>query len=229
MPISRPPWTSARSSAGSASIVSRSFSSAGLPASSLMTWPSAAVIVSSGPIGDAPCDTHGSSSTPSQPHADRALVDAPPRRGRARWRRPPPARRRARRRAGPSGADSDRKRSTASVGNVAGSASRIAPAAPSSSGMPASAPEPSSSSSTTAWNVEAEPPSSWAAQTATAVPSSTSRREPITPPAAQPTSCSGLERPRGRPRAPPRAPRGGCRRRRRSRDRTTRRRGPRAP
>src|ERR671918_580969 len=54
MPIRSPPCTSARSSAGSPSIVSRSFSSAGLPASSLITCPSAAVMVSSGPIGPAP-------------------------------------------------------------------------------------------------------------------------------------------------------------------------------
>ena len=79
MPISRPPCTSARSSAGSPSIVSRSFSSAGLPASSPMTWPSAAVIVSSGPIGAAPCETHGristsSSRTPTAPSSSTSIA-----------------------------------------------------------------------------------------------------------------------------------------------------------
>ena len=38
----------------------------GAPASSRITWPSAAVTVSSGPTGAAPCDTHGSTSTPSK-------------------------------------------------------------------------------------------------------------------------------------------------------------------
>ena len=52
--------------AESPSIASRSLESAGLPASSPMMWPSAAVIVSSGPIGAAPCETHGSTSMPSR-------------------------------------------------------------------------------------------------------------------------------------------------------------------
>ena len=95
---------------------------------------------------------------------------------------------------GTAGAASERKRSTASVGKVAGSASRIAPAAPSRSTIPASAPVPSSSSSTIAWKTVALPPSRCAAQTVTAVPCSTSRRAPITPPAAQPASSGRGER-----------------------------------
>ena len=40
-------------------------SSAGLLASSWITFASAAVIAISGPIGRAPCDTHGRTSTPA--------------------------------------------------------------------------------------------------------------------------------------------------------------------
>ena len=191
IPISSPPCTSSRSSAGSVSIVSRSFSSAGLPASSSMMLPSAAVIVSSGPIGAAPWDTHGSISTPSSRTPDRALLEHVDRRGTAPRRRRAGARRRGRRAAAASACDSDRKRSTASVGKLAGSASRIAPSAPARSGMPVSAPAPSSSSSTEAWNAEAVPSPRCAAHTETAVPSSTSSSEPITPPAPQPISSSG--------------------------------------
>ena len=57
--------------------------------------------------------------------------------------------------------------------------------------MPLSTPPPSPSASTSAWNGVASPPSSEAAQTDTAVPSSTSRSSPITPPAPQPTSSAG--------------------------------------
>ena len=75
-PSSSPPATSvAVLGAASASIASRSFSSAGLPASSRMTLPSAAVIVSSGPTGAAPCETHGSTLDAVEAHADRAAVD----------------------------------------------------------------------------------------------------------------------------------------------------------
>ena len=77
------------------------------------------------------------------------------------------------------------------MGNENGSASRIAPAAPSRSGSPESAPEPSSISSTVAWNGSTSPSPSEAAQTDTAVPSSTSRASEITPPAPQPTSVIG--------------------------------------
>src|SRR5439155_1224595 len=45
--------------------VAREDERAGGPASSWMMWPSADVIVSSGPNGAAPWETHGSTSTPS--------------------------------------------------------------------------------------------------------------------------------------------------------------------
>jgi hypothetical protein len=152
--------------------------------------PSAAVIVSSGPIGVAPWETHGSISTPSSrtPTAPSSSTSSP-----MNSTAPSPERPEA---SPPSseiiGVESDRNRSTASVGNVAGSASRIAPAAPSRSGMPVSAPAPSSSSSTAAWNGTASPPPRCAAQIETAVPSSISRWGPITPAAPQPTSASGI-------------------------------------
>ena len=57
--------------------------------------------------------------------------------------------------------------------------------------MPVSTPSPSPIASTSAWNGVASPPSSAAAHTDTAVPSSTSRTSPITPPAPQPTSSAG--------------------------------------
>jgi hypothetical protein len=85
---------------------------------------------------------------------------------------------------------SDRKRRTGSVGNESGSASRITPAAPSRSGIPASAPPPSTGS-TVEWNARAQPSPSDAAQTATPVPSSTSRVRPSTPAAPHPMSWSG--------------------------------------
>ena len=115
--------------------------------------PRPAVIVSSGPIGAAPCETHGSSSTPSSrtptaPSVDdlvaeeqRGLVVGRPRRRRAR--------RSAARRA-PLGEEAQhRRRSGTSPGRRAGSRRRR----PSRSAMPVSAPVPSSSSSTIAWNV----------------------------------------------------------------------------
>ena len=52
-----------------------------------MMWPSAAVIVSSGPIGAAPCETHGEHLDAVEPHADRAARRPPPRRGTAPRRR----------------------------------------------------------------------------------------------------------------------------------------------
>ena len=91
------------------------------------------------------------------------------------------------------GAALESSRSTASVGNVNGSASRSAPAAPASSGSPLSTPPPSPSGSTSAWNGVASPPSSAAAQTETAVPSSISRSSPITPPGAAADQRAGLE------------------------------------
>ena len=191
MPISSPPSTSSRSSSESPSIASRSFARAGLPASSPMMWPSAAVIVSSGPIGVAPCDTQGRISIPSSrtPTAPPSTSSSP--RNSAgvfsavRADAMPPS-------SGSSGDASLRNRSTASVGNENGSASRIAPAAPSSSGSPDSAPEPSSISSTVAWNGSTSPSPRDAAHTDTAVPSSTSRASEITPPAPQPTRVIGL-------------------------------------
>src|SRR3954453_2109202 len=83
MPISSPPSTRSRSAWERPSIASRSLESAGLPASSPMMCPSAAVTVSSGPIGAGPSATHGSPPTPArptplepvEPHADRAAVD----------------------------------------------------------------------------------------------------------------------------------------------------------
>ena len=74
--------------------------------------------------------------------------------------------------------------------------------------MPVSAPVPSSSSSTVAWNVVALPSPRLAAHTDTAVPPSISRPWPITPPAPQPIRLVRAPGPRGPPRAPPRAPRG---------------------
>src|SRR4051794_14009721 len=190
MPISSPPSTRSRSAWERPSIASRSFESAGLPASSPMMWPSAAVTVSSGPIGAAPCDTHGSTSTPSSrtPTAPPSTTSSPKNSAGppsfVRAEATPP-------RSGSSGVASERKRRTASVGNEKGSASRIAPAAPSRSGRPDSAPEPSSSSSTTAWNGSTSPSPSEAAQIETAVPASISRASLITPPAPQPISVAG--------------------------------------
>ena len=190
IPTSRPPWTSRRSSGGSSSIVSRSFSSAGLPASSPITWPSPAVIVSSGPIGAAPCETIGSTSTPSSrtPTAPSLTTSSPMNRiGSSSIVRPearPPS-------SGSIGVDSLRNRRTASVGKETGSASRIAPPAPFRSGIPVSAPVPASSSSTAAWNAAAVPSPRLAAHTDTADPASISRPCPITPPAPHPISSSG--------------------------------------
>src|SRR5215210_8945003 len=190
MPISSPPSTRSRSAWESPSIASRSLDSAGLPASSPMMCPSAAVIVSSGPIGAAPCETHGSTSMPSRrtPTAPPSTTSSPKNSAgplsAVRAEATPPS-------SGSSGVASERKRRTASVGNENGSASRIAPAAPSRSGRPDSAPEPSSISSTVAWNGTTSPSPRQAAHTETAVPASISRASLITPPAPQPTSVAG--------------------------------------
>jgi hypothetical protein len=54
----------ARSEGARPSIAPRSAGSAGSPPSSRIVCPSPSVTVSAGPTGAAPCDTHGSSSTP---------------------------------------------------------------------------------------------------------------------------------------------------------------------
>src|SRR5688572_27225010 len=46
---------------------------AGLPASSWITFPSPAVIAISGPIGRAPCDTHAATRTPDSAGGDGAV------------------------------------------------------------------------------------------------------------------------------------------------------------
>src|SRR4051794_6123828 len=190
MPIRSPPSTRSRSAWDRLSIASRSLDRAGLPASSPMTCPSAAVTVSSGPIGAAPCDTHGSTSTPSSrtPTAPPSTTSSPKNNAGppslVRTDATPPS-------SGSSGVASERKRRTASVGKEKGSASRIAPAAPSRSGSPDSAPDPSSSSSTVAWKGSTSPSPSEAAQTDTPVPASISRASLMTPPAPQPISVAG--------------------------------------
>src|SRR5919108_125512 len=76
-------------------------------------------MVSSGPMGAAPWDTHGSSSTPSSrtPTAPSSRTSSP-----RNSAVPPPATRADARppTSGTAGADSESRRSTASVGNVAG-------------------------------------------------------------------------------------------------------------
>ena len=118
--------------------------------------PSPAVIVSSGPIGVAPCDTHGSSSMPSKrtPTAPPPTTCSPrnsaavaAHRARARDAAEHRHARRARR-----AARSARRRSETSTG----SGSRIAPPAPERSGMPRIA-TPSATSWTSAWNVDTAP------------------------------------------------------------------------
>ena len=154
-------------------MISRSLESAGRPASSWMMWPSADVIVSSGPNGAAPWETHGSTSTPSS-----RTPTAPPlsMTSSSRNRAASPSLVRAL--ATPPmivtpGARSATASSTWSVGKEIGSGSRIAAAAPSRSGTPETA-SPSKTSSTPAWNGCAMPSPSHAAHTETAVPSSTS-------------------------------------------------------
>ena len=160
-----------------------------------ITWPSAAVIVSSGPIGAAPCETQGSISTPSSrtPTAPPSthLVAEEQRRRRRRASRAdasPPS-------TGTPASRSARKRSTASVGNENGSASRIAPAAPSRSGSPVSAPDAllelldRRRGTASPRRRRATPPR----PTPRCRPRPRARR-PSTPPAPQPTSVVGRER-----------------------------------
>src|SRR5947207_2890194 len=70
MPSKRPPAASVRSCGSSSVIAVLRRSSAGRLANSWITLPSAAVIAISGPIGSAPWDTHGCTSTPASatPH-----------------------------------------------------------------------------------------------------------------------------------------------------------------
>ena len=102
---------------------------AGRPARA-MTLPSAAVMVSSGPSGAAPCETHGSISTPSKRTPTAPPSSTSSSRNSAARRRPAERRTRARRAAAASAARRRGRAGPASVGNVYGSASRIAPAAP---------------------------------------------------------------------------------------------------
>src|SRR3954447_19781018 len=123
MPIRSPPSTRSRSAWDRLSIASRSLDRAGLPASSPMTCPSAAVTVSSGPMGAAPWDTHGSTSTPSSrtPTAPPSTTSSPKNSAGppsvVRAEATPPS-------SGSRGVASERKRRTASVGKVKGAASR---------------------------------------------------------------------------------------------------------
>src|SRR4051794_32389798 len=184
--LARIAWTCA----GSSSTTSRSLSIAGRPASSWMTWPSAAVIVSSGPNGAAPCETHGSISTPSS----RTPTAPPPSSGSPSMNSAgSPSRRRALATPPMTGtprACSLSVSSTPSVGYENGSGSITTPAAPSSVGSPLTA-SPSSISSTVEWNGVASPSPSDAAQTAIPAPVSISCEPASTPPAPQPMSTSG--------------------------------------
>ena len=191
MPISRPPWISARSAGASVSIVSRSLSSAGRPASS-----SDDVAVGGGDRQLRP-DRRGALRDAGQDldaveaHADRAVVEhlvaaeqdrrvvEPAAGGEAaehRHRRRPPGQRIA----APA-------RPGTSSGRRAGSR-RPRPRGPAS--RPARRRPPRAPRSRRGTCV-ASPPSSAAAHTLTAVPCSTSRTPPITPPAPQPTSSTG--------------------------------------
>jgi hypothetical protein len=68
-----------RSLSGMPATTSRSAVSAGRPASSWIMWPSAAVIVISGPIGAAPCDTAAwmSTSRKATPTAPSGITSSP--------------------------------------------------------------------------------------------------------------------------------------------------------
>src|SRR5690242_3177285 len=79
VPSNSPSAILSRSFAGRPAIASRSAVSAGRPASSWIMWPSAAVIVISGPIGAAPCDTAACTRTPSNatPTAPSAFTSSP--------------------------------------------------------------------------------------------------------------------------------------------------------
>ena len=139
MPSSRPLAIIARSDGASPSIASRSAGSAGAAAELADRVPVAAVTVSSGPTGAAPCETHGSSSTPLEPHADRPAVDdlvVDEQRGAALGGP----------RAGQAAEDRDAGRAGAQLGrgparwgSRRGRGSRTAPVAPSRSGRPVTA------------------------------------------------------------------------------------------
>ena len=167
---------------------------AGLPASSSIVGRRPAVIVSSGPTGAAPCETHGSISTSSRRRPTAPPVDD--------------ARRREKSAASPSGVRAEA--TPPSIGTVG-----VRPASSRSSSVGrerervgqagSRRPRPRArgsrrrrarrrAGSTVAWNGVATPPSSAAAHTATAVPPSTSRPSPSTPPAPQPISARGVER-----------------------------------
>ena len=228
IPTSSPPWTSRRSSGGSSSIVSRSFSSAGLPASSPITWPSPAVIVSSGPIGAAPCETIGSTSTPSSrtPTAPSLTTSSPMNRtvssSSVRPDASPPS-------SGSIGVDSLRKRSTASVGegHRVGEQDRAVGAVEvGHAGQRAGA-----RLELLDGGVERRSRSRRRGSPPTRTPPSRPRsrargrsRRPRRSRSARPARA-----PRGSPRAPPPAPRGARRRRTRPRGRRPRRRAPRPP
>ena len=226
-PSAARPATSARSAAGSVSIVSRSLSSAGLPASSRMTLPSAAVIVSSGPIGAAPCDTHGSISTPSSRTPTAPSSTHLARRGTARSRRRPCAPTPARRAPAPPGAASDEEAQDGVGGERrgVGEQDRAARRRRGRACRPARRCPP-------------RPPRPWRGTLAPRrrrggrpTPRRPCRarprgRAPITPPARAADELGRARAPRARPPASPRAPPGARRRRTRSRGRTPRRASP---
>ena len=163
-----------------------------------------------------------------QPHADRAVADdlvADEQHGlvveRPRPEASPPS-------SGSIGVDSVRKRRTASVGKVTGSASRIAPSAPDRSAMPVSAPVPSSSSSTVGVERRRR------AVARGSRPTPTPRSRPRSPARGRSRrrrrsrSARRARGSRGSPPAPPRAPRASRPRRTRPRGRRARRRARRA-
>ena len=162
-----------------------------MPASSPMIGPSAAVIVSSGPTGAAPCETQGRISTPSKRIADRALrqdlVAEQQRRLRlGRAGRGEAAEQRQHRHGARQLAQHRVGRERERVGEQrARPPRRSGRAGRRARRRRRRSPRPRRGTSV------ASPPSSAAAQTDTAVPSSTSRISPITPPAPQPTSSAG--------------------------------------
>ena len=208
MPTSSPPWTSRRSSGGSPSIVSLELLERRLAGQladhvALAGGDRQLGADRGGALGD-----HRQHLDAVEPHPDRAVATRPPRRRTGRSRRRACGRRPARPAAAASARTRVRKRRTASVGKVTGSASRIAPSAPDRSAMPVSAPVPSSSSSTVAWKVVAEPSPSVAAHTETAEPVSISRLVPDHPAGAAADQARRARAPRGSLPARPPAPRG---------------------
>ena len=200
-----------------------------------MTWPSAAVIVSSGPIGAAPWETQGSTSTPSSrtPTAPSSSTSSPRNSARAavdrraRW----PGRRAAARPA----RGRPRKRSTrvgreASAGRRAGSRRRRrrGRAARSARRRPRRAPRRLGVE-----RARASPPSSVRRpdRDRRCRPRPRGRRRARRPRRSR-RAAAGASASCDAPRASPRAPRGGARRRRRRRRRRRgrrARRGPRPP